>query len=79
MKIDYTMQGTKYYDIQGTEIHDGDIVIMDGKRKKVYATENGYLGTDSTNPAWIEKGWATECQYGIYPFDESDEPILIEK
>ena len=35
-------------------------------------TEAGELGIDSTNPLWIEKGKAFPCEFGIYPFEESD-------
>ena len=35
-------------------------------------TEAGELGIDSTNPLWIEKGKASPCEFGIYPFEESD-------
>lgn len=35
------------------------------------------LGTDATNPIWIEKGRAVPCEYGIYPFGSGDEPLLV--
>lgn len=78
MKIEYEKGVTKYYDMNGEEIHDGDYVVMaDGKIEKVYQTEDGYLGTDSTNPAWIERGIAVPCEYGVYPFAPQDEPVLM--
>ena len=77
MKIEYTKDKTIYYDMGGKEIHDGDSVLMDGKVQKVYLTEDGCLGVDATNPKWIETGRAGECEFGIYPFDEADEPVLM--
>ena len=77
MKIEYRITGNSYYDMRGFLIDEGDTVLMDGKERKVYATEDGYLGTDATNPKWIEMGRAAEGEYGIYPFDEKDEPVLV--
>ena len=80
MKITYGMDGiNRYYDMAGKEITDGSTVLMDGRYRKVYATENGYLGIDATNPVWIATGRAAECEYGVYPFDEADEPVLVEQ
>ena len=82
MKIDYTGKKPRYFDMNGKEIHAGDYVYLNSKSnrpEKVYLTEDGYLGTDSTNPIWIENGRAYPCEFGIYPFSEHDEPILIEK
>ena len=77
MKIVYGKN--HYYDIHGEEIHDGDTVLLDGREKKVYLTEQGYLGTDATNPAWIESGRSAACEYGVYPFCEGDEPELLRR
>lgn len=78
MKIEYEKGVTKYYDMNGDEIHEGDYVVMsDGKIEKVYRTEDGYLGTDSTNPKWIERGLAVPCEFGIYPFSVYEEPVLM--
>ena len=74
MKIDY--KTNTYYDMNGKQIHDGDYVRMDGRIQKVYLCEDGELGVDSTNPSWIERGWAAECEFGIYPFCEADEPVI---
>lgn len=79
MKITYEKDTTRYYDIHGEEIHDGDTVLLDGHEKKVYLTEQGYLGTDATNPAWVESGRAAPCEYGVYPFCEGDEPELVRR
>ena len=45
--------------------------------QRVYATENGELGTDATNPKWIKSGRAVPCEYGIYPFEEQMNVKLI--
>lgn len=74
MKIDYEQK--RYYDQNGKEIHDGDKVSMDGRIWEVMETEDGYLGVDSTNPKWIERGIAAVGEYGIYEFTEADEPIV---
>ena len=75
MKIDYVQK--RYYDELGEEIHEGDIVLMDGRMWEVMKTEDGYLGVDSTNPKWIERGWAVAGEYGIYQFGETDAPCLM--
>lgn len=79
MRIIYNAEcnAYRYFDKNDKEIFDGDMVEFNGKAQKVYLTEYGELGTDATNPAWIERGWACECEYGIYPFEESDEPVLV--
>lgn len=72
--ITYTKkEGYHYFDKEGTEIHDGDTIKWDnGKIEKVYLTDQGFLGTDATNPKWIESGRAVPCEYGIYPFETQD-------
>lgn len=77
MKIVYGKN--HYYDIHGEEIHDGDTVLLDGRERKVLLTTDGCLGLDATNPAWIESGRAAPGEYGIYPFDEDDEPELVRR
>ena len=79
MKIEVKKNRVAYYDVAGVEIEKGDTVLMNSKAKVVYLTDDGYLGTDATNPEWIERGWAIPCEFGIYPFSTSDEPILIRK
>lgn len=65
----------RYFDKNGVEITDGCTIKYDHADKsmiryeKVYRTENDELGTDATNPKWIEKGWAVPCEYGIYPLE----------
>lgn len=70
----------KYFDKNGKEITDGcKIKYENGGIKKVYLTEEGELGTDATNPKWIETGRACECEYGIYPltFEETNEVEVV--
>lgn len=69
-----------YFDKNGAQITDGcHIKYKDGRVRKVYLTSDGYLGTDATNPKWIENGRAIECEFGIYPLtsDESDEVEVV--
>ena len=62
-----------YYDKYGTQIVDGcNIKYPDGSIRKVYLTVNGDLGTDATNPQWIESGRAIPCEYGIYPLSVTE-------
>lgn len=70
----------KYFDKDGKEITEGcKVKYADGKIKKVYLTTDGELGTDATNPKWIESGRACECEYGIYPLtrEETEEVEVI--
>ena len=67
----------RYFDMNGVEIKEGDIVQMGYRQYVVYLTDNDLLGIDATNPKWIETGRAAPCEYGIYPFEESDEPVVI--
>jgi len=63
----------RYWDCEGNELHDGDVVkTNDGSIKKLYLTDQGTLGTDATNPSWIESGKAVPCEYGVYPLEDSD-------
>lgn len=67
------MENLRYFDKNGKELHEGDTVIFDcGMEYKLYRTVDGELGTDATNPKWIEIGRACECEYGIYPLSASD-------
>ena len=84
MKIEWDkavseFQKHTYYDMNGEEIHEGDIVIMDGREWEVMTTADGDLGVDSTNPKWIEVGRAVKGQYGVYPFEPKDEPVIVKK
>lgn len=83
-------QVKRYYDNNGEEIHAGNYVVfgsaeeaeahnIERKPEKVYlCADEETLGTDATNPKWIENGRACPCEYGIYPFNEADEVYLVE-
>lgn len=62
-----------YYDKNGVQITAGcKIRYPDGNTCTVYAAADGELGTDATNPKWIESGRAFECEYGVYPLTSKD-------
>lgn len=69
-----------YYDKNGVEITAGSFIrYSDGTVRKVYLTDKDELGTDATNPKWIESGKAVPCEYGIYPLtlSETDEVEVV--
>lgn len=67
-----------YFDNNGCELHDGDFVSIAGhKPKKLYLTDDGQLGTDATNPVWIENGRAVECEFGIYALNYYDMKDIV--
>ena len=72
----------RYFDKNGVEITEGCYIkYCHGDKsmervEKVYLTENDELGTDATNPIWIEKGLAVPCEYGIYPLNEKDTEMV---
>ena len=67
-----------YFDREGNELHDGDTIMWaDGRMEKLYATVEGRLGTDATNPSWLASGRAVECQYGVYPLIWSDVQEIV--
>lgn len=67
-----------YLDRDGNELHDGDTIMWaDGRTEKLYATVEGRLGTDATNPSWLASGRAVECQYGVYPLTWSDVQEIV--
>jgi len=76
----------RYFDKNGVEITEGcTIKYNHGDRsliryEKVYLTEDGQLGTDATNPRWIESGRAVPCEYGVYPLtrEETEEIEVVE-
>jgi len=71
--IKYENGKPRYFDKNGKEITNGcKIKYEDGSIKKVYLTDQDNLGTDATNPKWIEIGRAYECAYGIYPLEENE-------
>ena len=80
--IKYEGSKARYFDKNGVEITEGcKVRYENGVRSRniytVYLTENDELGTDATNPIWIEKGRAVPCEFGIHPFD-NDETNKIE-
>ena len=72
----------KYFDRNGKEIVEGcTIKYLNGDRslrrtERVYATEDGELGVDATNPIWIERGLAAPCEYGIYPLSNAETEMV---
>lgn len=68
----------RYFDKEGNELHDGDLVRFDAEatvdgmaiERRLYLTEEKELGVDATNPSWIKDGRAVPCEYGIYPVHE---------
>ena len=75
--IKYENGARRYWDKNGAELHEGDVVqLPSGRMKTLYRYDDGCgdtgLGTDATNPAWIESGRAVECQYGICPLTLQD-------
>ena len=76
--FDKEYQRERYFDKNGDEIHAGDFIKLCpiSKPQEVYEfidIEGNYgLGTDATNPYWIETGRAVPCEYGIYPLEWED-------
>ena len=72
----------KYFDRNGKEITEGcKIKCLHGDKsleriEKVYRTEDGELGTDATNPRWIETGRAVPCEFGIYPLTKEETEMV---
>lgn len=72
----------RYFDHNGTEITEGcEIKYLHGDKsleriEKIYITEDGELGTDATNPAWIKRGLAVPCEYGIYPLTKEETEMV---
>ena len=67
----------KYLNKNGKEITEGcKVKFSDGRVEKIYLADTGELGTDATNPAWIESGRAIPCQYGIYPLTNEETRMI---
>lgn len=72
----------RYFDRNGKEITEGcTIKYIHGDKsleriEKVYLTEDGELGTDATNPGWIDRGLAAPCEYGIYPMTRGETEMV---
>lgn len=70
----------RYFDREGNELHEGDVVAFDAvicpegkvRTERLYLTTEGTLGTDATNPKWLADGRAYPCQYGIYELTNAD-------
>lgn len=63
----------RYFDKNGVEITEGCFIAgIDVKPQKVYRCEDGQLGTDATNPKWIESGRAVPCEYGLFALTRED-------
>lgn len=63
----------RYFDKNGLEITEGcKVRASSGEVKTVYLTVDGELGTDATNPKWIECGRAVPGEYGIYPLSSAE-------
>lgn len=75
------MEKLRYFDKNGKEVKEGDFVkIGDCPPQKLYRTVDGELGTDATNPVWLENGRALPCEYGVYPLTSSEirDMVLVE-
>ena len=67
----------RYFDRDGNELHNGDLVHFDAEaaiggkpiERRLYLTEKGELGVDATNPAWLTRGYPS-CYFGIYSINE---------
>ena len=71
--IKYENGKLEYFDKNGKEITEGcTIKWANGKTETVYLTDDDTLGTDATNPKWIEWGRAVPCEFGIYPLTRED-------
>ncbi len=69
-----------YFDNNGEELQDGDMVSIAGSQpKKLYLTEDMELGTDATNPLWIKSGKAAPCEYGVYPLTRGDMKDIVKE
>ena len=72
----------RYFDRNGKEITEGcEIKYTNGDRslertERVYMTADGELGTDATNPVWVERGLAVPCEYGIYPLTREETEMV---
>lgn len=76
-----TVKGVRhYYDKHGTEIKDGSKIRYEsGRVKDVVLLEDEQLGTDATNPKWIECGRAYPGEYGYYALtrEETEEVEVV--
>ena len=72
--IDYTTDPATYYDKNGDVLEEGVVIkyVSTGATHELVRTEDGNLGYDATNPAWIKCGKAAPFEYGVYPLEESE-------
>ena len=75
---DKTTETMRYWDDNGVELQEGDVVMVNGQSEKLCRLEGGFLGRDATNPLWIEKGKACVGEYGYYHLSVLDEVIKIQ-
>ena len=72
----------RYFDRNGKEITEGCYIkYLHGDKslqriETVYETIDGELGTDATNPDWIESGRVVPCEYGIYPLTKEETEMV---
>lgn len=79
-KVIYSKHQFRYFDKNGNELFDNDVIVWDsGKEEKVYLTKHGCLGTDATNPCWIEREIAGVGECGIYPLNDEDLKQITKK
>lgn len=65
----------RYFDKYGNELFEGDIIKFSEDATETYElglSIDEQLGTDATNPAWIENKRAVPWEYGLYPLNNSD-------
>lgn len=65
----------RYFDKNGVELFEGDTIKYHEESNtlfKLYLTVDGRLGTDATNPSWLESGRAFPCEWGIYPLENKE-------
>ena len=76
-----TVNGMRhYYDRNGKEITEGSTIRYEsGRVMEVVLLEDNQLGTDATNPKWIESGRAYPGEFGYYPLtrEETEEVEVI--
>ena len=61
--------------IRYVELFEGDTIKYHEESDtlfELYRTVDGRLGTDATNPSWIESGRAFSCEWGIYPLESAE-------
>lgn len=68
----------EYHDKNGAILQAGDLIRWpDGQIQKLASTTSGGLGTDATNPVWVENEWAAPFEFGIYPLTAADMAEIV--